>query len=68
MINYCQEEFWWLEHTRVTFAKYLRVRECSPAMVKSLFGGDFKLKLNDLILLSLNIASNMNWIVNHSAY
>jgi hypothetical protein len=49
-------------------AKYLRVRECSPAMVKSLFGGDFDLKLNDLMLLKLNIASNINWIVNHSVY
>jgi hypothetical protein len=68
MINYCQEEFWWLEHTRVTFAKYLRVRECSQATVMGLFGGDFDLKLNDLMLLSLNIASNMNWIVNHSVY
>jgi hypothetical protein len=68
MINYCQEEFWWLEHTRVTLAKYLRVRECSQAVVMGLFGGDFELKLDDLILLSLNIASNMNWIVNHSVY
>jgi hypothetical protein len=68
MINYCQEEFWWLEHTRVTLAKYLRVRESSQAVVMGLFGGDFELKLDDLILLSLNIASNMNWIVNHSVY